>query len=182
MGVSLARILASSGHRIVMVDCDLRMPASHRLVGTRLVPGLSDFLSGNANLNEVLWQDPASSARLIPAGAAVPNPADLLGSPRMQSLLETLRDSHDLILLDSAPVLAVSDTQLIARLAEKIIFVVKWTATPRETAALALRQLLEAGGDIAGVVISLVDVRRHANYAFGDSGLYHGRIKKYYAR
>jgi Mrp family chromosome partitioning ATPase len=84
------------------------------------------------------------------------------------------------VILDSAPVLAVSDTLFLARLADKTIFLVRWAQTRRESVALALKQLVAAGADLSGVLLTMVDVKSHAQYGYADSGAYHGALKKYY--
>jgi polysaccharide biosynthesis transport protein len=131
-------------------------------------------------VEEVMATDPCSGARLVPAGEPVPNPADLLGSPPMKRFLAWLAEGHDLVILDSPPVLAVSDARMLARMVDRTLFLVRWVNTRREWAIAGWRQLVEAGGQVAGVALTLVDVRRHAQYGYSDSGAYYGRVKKYY--
>ena len=87
---------------------------------------------------------------------------------------------YDLVLLDSAPLLAVSDTLFLARLADKTIFLVRWAKTRRSAASLALKQIQAAQADIAGALLTMVDLKSHATYGSGDSGVYRGDLKKYY--
>lgn len=115
------------------------------------------------------------------AGGTPPNPPDLFDSIPMQKLLTTLARKYDLVILDSAPLLAVSDTLFLARLADKTVMIVRWVRTRRETAKLALNKLIDAKSDVAGVVLSMVDVKGHAQYGFSDSGAYHGKLTKYYS-
>jgi polysaccharide biosynthesis transport protein len=84
------------------------------------------------------------------------------------------------VILDSPPVLAVSDARVLARIVDRTIFLVRWVDTRRERAIAGWRQLVEAGGQVAGVALTLVDVRRHAQYGYSDSGDYYGQVKKYY--
>ncbi|HSR56522.1 MAG TPA: protein tyrosine kinase, partial [Alphaproteobacteria bacterium] len=88
--------------------------------------------------------------------------------------------NHDLVLLDSAPVLAVSDTLFLGRLADKTVLLVRWVSTRRATVELALKKLQTAHAKIAGVLLTLVDVKGHASYSYSDSGTYHGAMKRYY--
>jgi Mrp family chromosome partitioning ATPase len=85
-----------------------------------------------------------------------------------------------MVLLDSPPVLAVSDTLFLARLANKTVLVVRWARTRRAMASLALKKLIDARANIAGVLLSRVDIEGHAQYGFSDSGTYSGAMKKYY--
>jgi Mrp family chromosome partitioning ATPase len=99
----------------------------------------------------------------------------------MNRFLARLAERHDLVILDSPPVLAVSDARLLARTVDQTIFLVRWVKTRRERAIAGWRQLVEAGGKVTGVALTLVDVRRHAQYGYSDSGAYYGQVKKYYA-
>jgi polysaccharide biosynthesis transport protein len=181
IALSLVQVLASAGHRVVLVDCDLRQPTAHKAFGVSSQPGLVEALVGKRSLEEILAIDPRSGARLVPAGEPVPNPADLLGSPQMTRLLAELAEDHDFVILDSPPVLAVSDARVLARLVDRTVFLARWAGTRRERVIAGWRQLVEAGGKVAGVALTLVDVRRHAQYGYSDSGAYFGRVKKYYS-
>jgi capsular exopolysaccharide synthesis family protein len=177
---SLAHLMASVGQKVVVVDCDLRRPSIHSAFGVPSQPGLVEFLAGKSTLEEVINKDQNSRTHVIPAGAPAPNPPDLLSSGHMRRLLKGLSDAYDLVILDSAPVIAISDTRVLGRLADKTVFVTRWAHTRREVVLSALRQLADSGADIAGVILSRVDVKKHAQYGYGDSGYYHGRVKKYY--
>ena len=98
----------------------------------------------------------------------------------MTALLDRLAESHDLVIIDSPPVMAVSDARILSKQVDATVFVVRWADTRREVVANALRQMTRAGGPMAGVVLSMVDTRKHAQYGYGDSGTYYGRLKKYY--
>jgi polysaccharide biosynthesis transport protein len=178
--LSLAHLLAGVGQKVVVVDCDLRRPSMHVSFGAPSRPGLVEFLAGKSTLEEVINKDQNSRAHLIPAGSPAPNPPDLLSSGHMRRLLKGLSDAYDLVILDSAPVIAISDTRVLGRLVDKTVFVTRWAHTRREVAMSALRHLADSGTDVAGVLLSRVDVKKHAQYGYGDSGYYHGRVKKYY--
>lgn len=179
--LSLARLVAQSGRKVIVVDCDLRRPSVHSRLGLPGKPGLVELLARSVDPAAAVIRDDVSGAWLIPAGEHAPNPTDLLGSDQMKRLLRKLAESYDLVVLDSSPVMAVSDARILARLADKIVFVVRWEKTRRETAVHGLKQIREAGGSIAGVVLSRVNVRKHARYGYADSGYYHGKYAKYYS-
>jgi capsular exopolysaccharide synthesis family protein len=178
--IALGRLMAGVGQRVLVIDCDLRRPKVHKVAGLKQLPGLVDHLAGEALLEEVIQQDPMTTLAVIAAGRQAPSPPDLLGSDQMRRLLREMSERYDFVLLDSAPVLAVSDTRMLARLADKTVFLVRWADTRREVAINALRQLRDTGASIAGVALTMVDVRRHAQYGYSDSGYYHGRSRKYY--
>src|SRR5262249_26294107 len=180
IALSLARALAMSGVNVLLIDGDLRRPAAHRILGVPQGPGLTDLLCGRAFLEDAIVQDPETPAKLLPAGTTAPNPQVLLASPNAVLLFRSLKQQFDFVIIDSAPVLAVADARLLSPLAERVIYVVRWAGTRRATAANGLKQINQSGAEVAGVVLSMVDTKKHARYDFGDSGLYHGSIKAYY--
>lgn len=179
--LSMARFLAESGQRVLVIDCDLRKPSAHRAFKVENSPGLSEYLHGEAGPTDILRKDEHSSAALIPAGDRGRNPTMLLGSPNMRRLMRDVAGDYDWIIIDSSPVMAVADARLLARLADHTVFVARWAKTRRETAQLAVDRLTEAGADIAGVVLSRVDLRRHTQYSYGDPGYHRGGVARYYA-
>lgn len=178
--LSFARLLANIGQKVVVVDCDLRKPQAHEIFGVSAKPGLVEYLAGKASLEDVIQQDKDSPAYLIAAGSPAPNPPDLLGSNQMERLLRRLASAYDLVVVDSSPVLAVADVRVLSRLAHKVVFLIRWSDTRRDVAMSGLRQLIDAGADVAGVVLSMVDVKKHSHYGYGGAGYYYGRISKYY--
>jgi capsular exopolysaccharide synthesis family protein len=179
--LSLARTVALSGRKVVVVDCDLRRPSLHVALDLPRTPGLVELLAKRATLDEAVQKDEASGADLITAGEQVSNTIDLVSSEQLKRLLANLGQTYDLVILDSPPILAVTDARVLASAADKTIFVVRWEKTKREAVALGLRQVEMSGGSIAGVVLSKVDVRKHAGYSFADSGYYYGKNMKYYS-
>jgi polysaccharide biosynthesis transport protein len=177
---SLARMLASGGERVVVLDCDLRRPRVHSIFGAKLEPGIMGLLQGTATLEEAIVRDHRSPADLIPAGRSIANPTALLASDKMKELLNALSSRYDWILIDTSPVLALSDARILARQVDRVLFLVRWAETRRAVAMAGLRQIVDADAPIAGVVLSNVDIKRNAKYGYGDSGLYAGRLRKYY--
>lgn len=177
ISISLARLVARSGKRVLIIDSDLRRPRVHAAFGAPLKPGLIDYLAGKAAIEEVLFKDTESSALVLPPGTHAPNPADLFTSEHMRRLLGTLSARFDMIILDSAPLLAVSDARNLCALADKVLFVVRWQHTRRAAALPAIRQILNANGDLAGVLLSMTDTKRLLSYS-GDA-YYLNQIRKY---
>ena len=175
--LSLARLMASCGKRVVVLDCDLRRPDLHREFGTAQSPGLTDLLSDKVSVFDALRLDTQSPAYLVPAGSRAQTSPDLFASENMRKLVATLAERFDLVLLDSAPVLAVSDTRNLCRLADKTVFLVRWQDTRRFAAMPALRQIVEAGGNLAGVLLSMVDLDQYAKYA--PTSFYQRRVNFY---
>jgi polysaccharide biosynthesis transport protein len=180
MAMSLAQMVARYGQRVIVIDGDLRRPAVHRLAGVAHKPGLIEWLINRNALEEVIYSTGAGGVDIIPAGDQPQLPPNLLSSDRFRQLLRGLMERYDMIILDSAPVLAVSDTRVLATLAEQTLFMVRWASTSHKVAASALRQLHEAGARVAGVALMAVDVKAHAKDGFTDSVLYSGRLREYY--
>ena len=116
----------------------------------------------------------------IPSKGGTANPQDLLSSQQMRSFLERMRARYDLIVLDAPPVLAVSDPIILSHFVDTTIYLVRWETTPRPIVTGAVKMLRANGGDIAGVVLSRVNARKHATYGYGDNGYYYGRYSNYY--
>jgi polysaccharide biosynthesis transport protein len=178
--LSIACQSAKTGQRCIVLDCDLRQSAIHTHFGVPNQIGLADYLVGKARLEEVIEIDPISGAHFIPAGARAPNPIELLGSAQMRRLIKALSQAYDLVVMDTPPVLAVSDALVMVRHVDATVFLIRWEKTRRQAAVSGLKLALEAGAHLAGVVLSQVDVKRHAQYDYADSGYYYGGYNKYY--
>ena len=182
MALSLGRSAAASNVRTIVIDADLRNPSVARTLGLKPKAGLVEYLAGQVSLDEVLIVDEASGLFVLPAiaGSSPASPPDLIGSASMRSLLEKLKTEFSLVLLDSAPVLVVSDTRILGQISDKLVFIVQWEKTPRGATEEAVHALRQFDVDIAGVVFSRLDLRRHARYGYGDSYSYYGKYSGYY--
>ena len=178
--LAFANFLAMAGLKVLVIDCDLRRPKLHRHFGVEQSPGLSECIASQAQIGKIIHEHPETGAHLVAAGETPHNPSKMLTSPQLKKLIAGLSSYYEIILIDSAPVLAVSDTRLLSRLADKTVFLVRWSRTRREVAQRALRQLLDSGANVAGAVLTIVDVKKHAYYSFSDSGAYVGSVTKYY--
>lgn len=180
MAMSLAQMVARNGERVIIIDGDLRRPTVHKLANVASKPGLIEWLLNRNSLEEVISSAGPEGIDVIPAGEQAQLPPNLLSSDRFRQLLRGLMERYDMVILDSAPVLAVSDTRILATLAEKTLFVVRWASTSHKVAASALRALMEAGAHVSGVALMAVDVKAHSKDGFTDSVLYSGRLREYY--
>ena len=180
IAVSLARQSAASGLKVILIDADLRRPRLHEVMGIPNANGLSEVLTGRANPEVAIKRDEKSGLDFLPAGIGVASPPDLFRSSTMRILLEETAAYYDLVIIDTPPIAAVSDCFTLSSLVDKAIYVIRWEQTPRNVALAGIRQLAEAGADIAGVVLSRVDLKKHARYGYADSGYYRGSYQKYY--
>jgi len=176
--LSLARSVARSGKRVVVVDADLRRPAVARGLGFEPQSGLLEYLAGEVALGDAIVADEASGMDVLPAVAGAVSAPDLLGSQKMRTLLEKLRTDYDLVLVDSPPLLVVSDATVLGQLCDKLVFVVRWEQTAREAAEDAARRMAQFEIEVAGVVLSRIDTRRASEHGYGSQ--YAADASKYY--
>jgi succinoglycan biosynthesis transport protein ExoP len=180
--VALGRSAAQAGSRVCVVDCDLRRRNVNRLLGVDPERGLLDVLSGQCSVEDVLLIDERSGAAFLPLAKSAFTPKDVFGSPAMERLLAHLRTKFDLIILDTAPVLAVADTRVIATRADAVLFLTRWRKTAQKAVEAGIKTLTNSGAHVAGVCLTQVDMKEQARYGYGDPGYYYAEYKKYYAR
>ena len=179
--VSFARAAAASGLKVVLVDCDLRHPSVHKTFGLPTpTAGLVELLAERLDPEAVMIEDEKTSLRILPIATGTANPPDLMASSQMQLLVERLRGEYDLVVLDSAPVLPVSDSRVLSRIADETVFVVRWSDTPKDAAQAAIRELRLYQSNIAGAILVAVDATKQAKYGYGDGGYYYGKYSRYY--
>jgi capsular exopolysaccharide synthesis family protein len=152
---NLAASLARLNQRVLLIDADLRKPELHELFGATQQPGLTDVLAGTATSN-TFRKTAVPRLWLMPSGAASRNPADVLGSERFRKLIDMLGRQFDWVVIDSPPVLAVTDPCLIGRVVSGVLFVVGCGQTSREAAAAAVERLDTAGSNLLGAVLNRV--------------------------
>ena len=155
--VSLALSLGQTGQAVLLVDCDLRRPGIGRVFGLPgKAAGLTHFMLGTHGLPQVIHKLPEEGISIIPAGAAPPNPLELLGSARLGKSLDALRQKFDHIVIDSAPCVQVSDAIVLSQRVNQVIYVVKADATTAELAEDGIKRLQKAGAPLLGVVLNQV--------------------------
>ena len=174
---NLAIALSQAGQRTLVIDADMRKPRQHSIFGTSQEPGLSNVVVGTAKASEAIRKTETANLWILTAGVLPPNPAELLGSRRFKEVL-TLATSHfDWVIVDSPPVMAVSDSSIAAHAAGGVLFVVGSEQTSRHAAREALEQLAGAKSRILGAVLNKVDVARNPYYY---SHYYRREYRNYY--
>jgi len=153
---NLAVAVAQTGKRVVVVDADLRRPSVHRFLGgVQKEPGLSNFLAdAAADLADIVRPAQEEGIDVIPSGATPPNPAELLGSAKMGSLLNRLKTEYDTVLVDSPPLLLVADGALTATQVDGVVVVVDGFGTRSSALQAALDTLRQAQAHVLGVIIN----------------------------
>ncbi len=182
----ISRHSASAGQRVVLVDTDLRRPTIGKMFNLKeSTLGLTDLLMNHElSINDVLITDAETGMKILTRGkSAYVNPIDLFASQRMKSIIDGLREHFDLVILDSAPIMAVPDTRILSGLVDKTIFVLNWDSTPKKVVHSALHLLNKDGhANVAGIVLQKVNLQQYGRYGYGDSGYYYhySRYSNYY--
>ncbi|MFO1188626.1 MAG: polysaccharide biosynthesis tyrosine autokinase [Alphaproteobacteria bacterium] len=163
LAVSMARIAARTGRRVVLIDADLRDPRLHGLLGASRDQGLAELLAGQAAV-ATLQTDDVTGLQFLSAGGDQGHPADLLARPKAREIISAFAAEYDLVIIDSPPVLSAIDAQLLGQIADRTIFVLEWEKTSQEAAEAALRLLYDAGASLAGIALSKIDLRKSTRY------------------
>jgi len=176
---NLAVALAQAGQRVLLLDADLRRPRMHEVFNQAQEPGLSTLIGGEGNVSKVLRQSSVPGLWIIPAGPLPRNPADLLLSPRFREFLIGASKQFNWVILDSPPVMPVTDASVIAHMVSGVLFVVGADMTSREAAQVAVGHLDAARTPFVGSVLNRVDLDRNAFYF---APYYYRHYDRYYTQ
>ena len=175
---NLAVAFAQSGKRVVVVDGDLRRPSVHNFFESMpREPGLSNYLAGIDDLEAVTHAAQHEGVHVLPSGPIPPNPAELLGSPRMSSLLTHLSKGFDLVLIDSPPLLVVADGSIIASQVDDLVMVVDGLRTRSSSLQAALDVARTTRVNVLGVVINKL---KRSRFGYGYNYGYYYYYQQYY--
>jgi capsular exopolysaccharide synthesis family protein len=178
--LSIARHFASLGRKVLLVDGDLRNPSQHILLNTDNSFGLSNYLTGGCTPPNVMQKTTVANLAFIASGPLPPNAADLLGTPRLLSLLATGGEVFDLIVIDGPPVLGLADAQLLSSATTATMLVVSANSARAGNIRGALRRLQLSRGSLIGAVLTNYDAKA-AGYGYGYDYAYsygHGHSRE----
>jgi len=179
--LTIGRQAALSGRKAVVVDCDLRLPRVHEGLGVGNGPGVIEFING-AGFAEVQQIDPRTGLHYVSAGHWRRNAPELLGHPRMRELISLLRARYDLVLIDTPPLLPVTDASVIAGLTDLALLVIGWPNARPDTVEVAASRLRAAASRATiGAIFNNVDVHKVTGYGFAEIEAYRGGYANYYA-
>jgi len=170
ISANLGAVIAQSGQRVLVVDCDMRKGYAHQLMGTSGDKGLSDILSGQLSAETTVRQTAQENLSFIPRGQIPPNPSELLMHNNFSRFLEWASENFDIVLLDTPPILAVTDAAIISRQVGTSLLVARFLVNTPKEIEVSIRRFEQNGADIKGVILNAV-VKRAASY-YGD-GSYH---------
>ena len=165
--INTAIIFAQMEARVLVIDADLRRSSCHEILGLQRKPGLTELLTGQRVLDEVVTATMTDNLFLIPSGSTPPDPVKLVGSRKMHEILIRLREQFDYIFIDSPPLIAVSDAVRLSAMVDGVVLVVKGQATTRDVLQEACSRLRYARAKILGVVLNKIDMKN------GDYDYYH---------
>ena len=163
---NLAYVFAQAGYSTLMIDADLRRPRLARYAELKSDVGLSTFLTGGADLKDVVFQTGLDNLYMLPSGPIPVDPSGLIGSHRMQSLLAEVSKRFDIVLIDSPPVLGVSDASLLVSRADATLLVLQPRKMPIKALKRARMLVEQAGGSIMGLVMNNVDIAGDTQYQY----------------
>lgn len=164
---NLAVTIAQAGQRVLLVDADMRRGTLHQALGTRMENGLSELLAGQIDAAAAVRKVPGTdNLSLISRGAVPPNPSELLMNPRFPRLLDSLAAQYDIVVIDTPPVLAVTDAAVIGHHVGTCLMVVRWGLNQQREIALAKQRLEQNGVEVRGAIFNAVQKRGQGQYAY----------------
>lgn len=172
--INLALALAEAEHNVVLVDGDMRRPSLHKYLDLIGQVGFSTVLSGGASLDEALQKTRFPGLTVLTSGAVPPNPSELLGSQSARRLLTELRAQFDYVIVDSTPLLAVTDAAILAAGADGVLIIARFGSTKRDQLIHAVGSLEHVGAPVLGAVFTMMPTRGGSSYSYGYSYAYYG--------
>ncbi len=152
------------------MDCDLRKPRVHTVFGLERDNGLAEFLGGTSDPKIKDTRFP--NLKIITSGVIPPNPAELLASGKMKAFIEKMRSNFDMIIINSAPILAAADSIEVAPLTNGLVMVAKAASTPIPSIQTAIDQIMDVGGKVIGCILNNVDLEKE-DYYYSHYRYYH---------
>lgn len=181
ISVSIAKSLASIQKKGIIIDADLRRPDIHTLFNLDNSSGLSTYLAGTSEFNGLIKKSPYPELDIITAGPILQNPSELLHSSRIKELIDVLSAAYEYIVIDSAPVLGMSDSLILSTISEGVILVVKANNTPADALIQTNKALMNINANTVGVILNGVDMKSGYAYSSYYSSPYlngNGKAKK----
>ena len=163
---NLAIVLTQAGKRVLIMDCDMRNPTVHKNFNLSNKVGLSSCISMGTAVADAVQATGIEGLDALAAGVIPPNPSELLGSERMQNILQRAKEEYDYVLIDTPPVLPVTDSLVLGRMVDGLIMVIDSGEVKVEMAREVKNQLVHAGANILGVVLNKVRSEHHG-YGYG---------------
>ena len=163
---NLAAVLAQTGQKVVVIDADMRKGHMHRFFDNRNDDGLSDYLSGQKEQEAVIQATKMENLAFIPRGQVPPNPSELLMHNRFKSLMESLSDQYDIVLVDTPPILAVTDAAIVGQLAGSSLIVTRFGVNSVKEVDITLTRFAQNNVEIKGAILNCMERRASNEYGY----------------
>jgi len=178
VSVNLAITLAQAGHKVLIIDSDLRKPRVNKLLDVPSSPGLTNVLVKISDLKSAIKHVDDCGIDVLASGPIPPNPSEMLGSKDMQQLLEAAEQEYDYIILDTPPSLIISDAAVLSKYADGVVIVVSHRRTTFDMLEKLKDNLEKAGANILGCVLNDVKLEKGGGYSYKSK---YGYYRKYYS-
>ena len=159
ISVNIAGSFAQTNRKTLVLDCDLRKPRMHKVFGGQRYPGFTDYFLGNIDFDSIVHNSELPNLDYITAGTIPPNPSELLGSEQMIAFIEKLKGIYDLVVIDSPPIIAVTDSEILSRIADASILVIAAEETETDLMVKAAELLQHEEKSFIGVVLNKFSYR-----------------------
>jgi tyrosine-protein kinase Etk/Wzc len=166
VAMNLAAVCSQTGSRVLLIDADMRKGNIHKAFGEHSAEGLSDFLSGKVEWKTVVRDTSIEGLSYVARGLVPPNPSELLMQDRFGSFLADAGKEYDLIVIDTPPVLAVTDSVIVGKQSGTSLMVARYRHNPPKEIKLALRRFETSGVEIRGFILNALEGRTSANYGY----------------
>ncbi|MCH5051758.1 tyrosine-protein kinase Wzc [Pectobacterium aquaticum] len=172
VSANLGAVIAQSGQRVLIVDCDMRKGYAHELMGTDGTDGLSDILSSQCEATKSVRKTAVENMDFIPRGQVPPNPSELLMHSRFAEFIKWAGENYDLVLLDTPPILAVTDAAIISRHAGTSLLVARFEMNTVKEIEVSIRRFEQNGTEIKGIILNAIVKRAASYYGYGNYHYY----------
>ncbi|RLM16397.1 tyrosine-protein kinase Wzc, partial [Brenneria goodwinii] len=172
VSANLGAVIAQSGKTVLIVDCDMRKGYAHELMGTDGTNGLSDVLSGQTVAEKAVRKTAVDNMDFIPRGQIPPNPSELLMHSHFSDFLDWASQRYDIVLLDTPPILAVTDAAIISRHAGTSLLVARFEINTLKEIEVSIRRFEQNGAEIKGVILNAIVKRAASYYGYGNYDYY----------
>jgi len=164
LAVAMATLIAQSGARVILVDCDVRHCSISRLLAPNAISGLLDAIAGTVDLADAIWTDATTQLEFLPVGGSVANATELIASGAAKSLFDTLQIKYDYVIVDLAPLVANMDVRATSGFIDSYVLVIEWGSTKIDAVQYALRHAPGVRANIVGAVLNKVDMAAMGRY------------------
>jgi succinoglycan biosynthesis transport protein ExoP len=178
LAVAMATLIAQSGARVMLVDCDVRHSSISRLLAPNASTGLLDVVAGTVDLEDAVWTDATTQLEFLPVGGSVANATELLASRAAKSLFDTLQIKYDYVIVDLAPLVANMDVRATSGFIDSYLLVIEWGSTKIDAVQYALRHAPGVHANIVGAVLNKVDMAAMGRYDSYGAHYYYGQPRR----